>query len=225
MKKVIVNEKGNTMIFMLGSLSMLVLMFIIIGSFANVFLKKEKASNNAEQASLAASGEVLEGLKNAINLYDTYQLDFYIRNDRYGEYLQNSILKKLGVEKAKLSGSGLSEIEISHKAVNNVIKSELPGIEDALKGFVGSELNSATGRVQQVVINNIESNNGELSDIKIKLFNKNNRVEVTTATKYKAIKYDELFPDDKRLIKQKGEGLKFDFLDSYGHFSWEYPYP
>ncbi|QED46419.1 hypothetical protein [Cytobacillus dafuensis] len=227
MKNVIANEKGNTMIFMLGSLSMLVLMFVIIGSFANVFIIKEKASNNAEQASMAASGEVLDGLKNAIELYDAYQLIHYTAMERYDLYLEDSIKIQLGkyIELFRGSNPDLSQIEITHKAVNKVIESKLPGIAGALEGFVSSELASSTVRVHQVVSENIESNKGELSGTKIKLFNDNNRVEVITATKYKAVKYDELFPDDKRKIKQKGEGLKFEFLNGFGNYNWEYTFP
>lgn len=227
MKKVIANEKGNTMIFMLGSMTMLVLMFVIIGSFANVFIIKEKASNNAEQASLAASGEILAGLETAIDLYDQFQYDYYVSIDRLDLYHLDSILKKLSEEKAKVSSSGreLSQIEINHNAINNVIKANLPGIHNALQSYVSSELASSTSRVQKAVRDNINYNNGELSGTKILFFNDNKRVEVKTATKYKAVKYDNLFPDDKRHIKQKGEGLKFEFLSGFGTYEWEYTFP
>ncbi|MED3551133.1 hypothetical protein [Cytobacillus praedii] len=227
MKRFIADEKGNTMIFMLGSMTMLVLMFVIIGSFANVFIIKEKASNNAEQASLAASGEILAGLNTAINQYDQFQYDFYMSIERLDLYAANSILKKLGEEKVKLSSSGrdLSTIEINHNAINNVIKDELPGISNALQGFVTSELGTAVSRVHNAVEKNINDNNGVLSGTTVIIFNKNKRVEVKTATKYKAIKYDSLFPEDKRLIKQKGEGLKFEFLSGFGTFKSEYTFP
>lgn len=230
MKRYIANEKGNTMIFMLGSMTMLVLMFVIIGSFANVFIIKEKASNNAEQASLAASGEILAGLNTAIELYDRHQYNYYISIKRPDLYEQNSILKKLGEEKASLRSSGrnLSAIEINHNAINNVIKAELesPGIiSGALQGFVSSELDNAVSRVHNAVAKNINDNNGVLSGTTIVFFNKNKRVEVKTATKYKAIKYDSLFPEDKRLIKQKGEGLKFEFLSGFGSYKSEYTFP
>lgn len=227
MKRFIGNEKGNTMIFMLGSMTMLVLMFVIIGSFANVFIIKEKASNNAEQASLAASGEILAGLDAAINLYDQYQYDYYVSIKMPELYDKESILKKLGQEKAKLTGSGrdLSHIEINHNAVNNVIGDELPGLHGTLQVYVTSELGSAASRVIKVVEENINSNNGVLSGTKISFFNKNKRVEVTTATKYKAVKYDHLFPEDKRLIKQTGEGLKFNFLSGFGTYKVEHTFP
>ncbi|MED3571740.1 hypothetical protein [Cytobacillus praedii] len=230
MKRFIANEKGNTMIFMLGSMTMLVLMFVVIGSFANVFIIKEKASNNAEQASLAASGEILAGLNTAIEQYDKFQYDFYMRMERPELYEIHSILKKLGEEKVKLSSSGrnLSTIEINHNAINNVIKAELesPGLtSSALQGFVTSELGNAVSRVHNAVEKNINDNNGVLSGTTVIIFNKNKRVEVKTATKYKAIKYDSLFPEDKRLIKQKGEGLKFEFLSGFGTFKSEYTFP
>ncbi|TCJ02187.1 TadE/TadG family type IV pilus assembly protein [Cytobacillus praedii] len=227
MKRFIADEKGNTMIFMLGSMTMLVLMFVIIGSFANVFIIKEKASNNAEQASLAASGEILAGLNTAIELYDQFQYKYYLSIEQPELYELHSILKKLGEEKVKLSSSGrdLSTIEINHNAINNVIKDELPGISNALQGFVTSELGTAVSRVHNAVEKNINDNNGVLSGTTVIIFNKNKRVEVKTATKYKAIKYDSLFPEDKRLIKQKGEGLKFEFLSGFGTFKSEYTFP
>lgn len=230
MKRFIADEKGNTMIFMLGSMTMLVLMFVIIGSFANVFIIKEKASNNAEQASLAASGEILAGLNTAIERYDKFQYNYYLSIKQPELYELHSILKKLGEEEVKLSSSGrdLSTIEINHNAINNVIKAELesPGLtSSALQGFVTSELGNAVSRVHNAVEKNINDNNGVLSGTTVIIFNKNKRVEVKTATKYKAIKYDSLFPEDKRLIKQKGEGLKFEFLSGFGTFKSEYTFP
>ena len=230
MKRFIANEKGNTMIFMLGSMTMLVLMFVIIGSFANVFIIKEKASNNAEQASLAASGEILAGLNTAIEQYDKFQYNYYLSIEQPELYELHSILKKLGEEEVKLSSSGrdLSTIEINHNAINNVIKAELesPGItSSALLGYVTSELGTAVSRAHNAVEKNINDNNGVLSGTTVIIFNKNKRVEVKTATKYKAIKYDSLFPEDKRLIKQKGEGLKFEFLSGFGTFKSEYTFP
>ncbi len=213
--------------FMLGSMTMLMLMFVIIGSFANVFIIKEKASNNAEQASLAASGEILSGLETAINQYDQFQYAFYASIERLDLYEIDSILRALGDEKSNLQSSGrdLSQIEINHNAINNVIAKKLPGIENALQGFVSSELASSTNRVQKAVSDNIHFNKGELSGTKIMFFNNNKRVEVKTATKYKAVKYDNLFPDDKRLIKQKGEGLKFEFLNGFGSYTWVHTFP
>lgn len=209
----------------MGALGIMALMFTIIGSFANIFITKERASNNAEQASIVASGEILLGLENAIAAYDKYQFDYYSSTNNLGEYYVDSILKKLGDAKSALSGQGYSQIEIDHLASNAVIKSNLPGLHSNLKMNVDIELNSAIGRIHFAVENNIRENKGELSGTIVNIFNKNKRVEVQTSTKYKALKYDQLYPDDKRKVKQKGEGLKFDFLDSYGSFSRQIHFP
>lgn len=210
----------------MGALGIMALMFTIIGSFANVFITKEKASNNAEQASLVASGEILKGLEQAIVHYDNYQMDYYTRIERLDLYYSNSILRKLSNAKMSFSGQDYSQIEIDHLASNAVIKEELPRqLDGMLETYVTSELNSSLGRIRYAVETNIKDNKGELSGTVVTVFNDKKRVEVRTSTLFKALKYDHFYPDDKRKVEQKGEGLKFDFLDSYGSFSRQIHFP
>lgn len=219
MRRYFRNERGNTTIFIMGALGIMALMFTIIGSFANVFITKEKASNNAEQASMVASGEILKGLEQAIVDYDAYQLDYYTRTERLDLYYANSILRKLSTAKMSFSGQDYSQIEIDHLASNAVIKEELPiSLHGMLETYVKSEYSSALGRVRTAVERNIKDNKGELTGTVVTVFNDNKRVEVRTSTLYKALKYDHLYPDDKRKVEQKGEGLKFDFFNSNDGF-------
>lgn len=196
------------------------LLFIIIGSFANVFIQKEKSSNNAEQASITASAIIFDSLEKAIDDYDD-SLEGKIE-DILDKSINEKVRKK--IEQLRPLNPQLSSIEIKHKAINSVLKHELIS-NSTLATYITEGLNDATTKIPQAVKENIENNQGEISETEIKLFNQNNRVEVITSTKFKALKFDKYFPDDKRAIKQVGEGNKFDFINELGGWEWHVKFP
>ncbi|MGE8207125.1 hypothetical protein ACQKP0_21780 [Heyndrickxia sp. NPDC080065] len=213
------NERGNTMILILGCLSIMSLLFIIIGSFANIFIQKEKSANNAEQASITASAIIFDSLQKAIDEYDASlvgEIDFLDKS------INEKIRKK--IDQLRPSNPQLSSVEIKHKAINSVLKEELSYNSD-LANYITQGLNEATSKIPSAVKENILNNQGEISNTEIRLFNQNNRVEVITSTKFKALKFDKYFPDDKRAIKQVGEGNKFDFINELGGWEWHETFP
>lgn len=208
------NQKGNTILFIVGLFSVFFLMFVIVISFANVFIKKEQASNNAEQASIVASGIILDSLEEAIDDYDGWLIPLLASDPIPLEAIGLEPLgDKVDNEKDSLP-STYTESERKHKAINSVLKEELPG-NDRLKTFVSSNLADAEGEIYSQVQSNILSNNGELSQTEINFTD--NRVEVKTATRFEALKYDEYFSESQRYVKQKGRGPTFEFADS---ISW-----
>lgn len=205
------NEKGNTTVFIVGSFSILLLLFVIVASFGNIFIFKEKASNNAEMASIAATGVIFEYLQEAIDEYDASLTP--------EEYPILSVNEKVRVASIQLRAAhpDWATVEVKHTAINQVLKGELP-VNIRLRGFVEPKLQSAAGEAINTVRQSIESNEGVVEGTKIKL-NQRNRLEVETAANYKAASYDKYFPDDKRKVKQKGEGPKLDFVDGLGSWS------
>ena len=209
------NEKGNTTLFMISLFGIFLLMFLLILSFANIFIEKEHASNNAEQASIVASGILLDKLEAAIVEYDSW-LVLQLAKVPIPTTIED--LKPLGEqveeEKGRLPFT-LTDTEKKHQAINQVIKEELNSGNIFLPAFLNSELGHAEAEIRHAVSGNIAENNGEVTETTIVL-NENNRIEVETATKYKAFKYDEYFSDSQRLIKQTGQGPTFDFADAMG---------
>lgn len=189
-------------------------MFLIVISFANVFIKKEQASNNAEQASIVASGIILDSLEEAIDDYDSWLIPLLALDPIPLEAIGLDPLGEKVEHKKNSLPSRFTESERKHKAINSVLKDELPGNE-RLKTFVYSNLNNAEGEIYSQVQSNILSNNGELSETEINFID--NRVEVETATRFEALKYDEYFSENQRYVKQKGKGPTFEFADS---LSW-----
>ncbi|PWW17618.1 hypothetical protein DFO73_12420 [Cytobacillus oceanisediminis] len=210
------NENGNTTLFIIGLFSVFTLMFLLIISFANVFVEKEHASSNAEQASIVASGIVLDSLEDAISEYDSWLILELGKVPDSPELIDLRPLgEKVEEEKNQLPGT-LTDSEKKHKAINKVIKDELNNGNRFLRPIVNRELSYAEAAIRSQVMDNISQNNGEISQTKVYL-NNENRIEVETATKYKAFKFDEYFSDSQRLVKQKGQGPSFEFAEA---LSW-----
>lgn len=214
------------MLFIISLFGVFTLMFLIIMSFANVFIEKQKASSNAEMASLTASAILLEHLDMAIEEYDEYLLAKYLEAlssavEEAGEVVKilepEYLREKVEDEIANLP-SFLKDSEKKHKAINTVLKAELPGNAE-LKGFVNANLDEAKEEIIQAVQNNIQMNKGQLSETKI-VFNSQNRLEVETATRYEAMKFDEYFSESSRHVRQSGQGPSFVFNESLG---WSMP--
>lgn len=218
--KVLRNEKGNMTLLLLGSISIFTLMLGAVLSFSNVFIKKEQASDNAEQASLVASSIVLERLEEAI-----YDYDDSIRGeveDFLGKSLEKKVEKKQ--EQLKNQDPELSNSEAKHQAINAVLKTELQKGNQDLQQEVAQQLRYAESEIISAVRRNISENNGEISGTEISLFNNQNRIEISTATRYKAVQFDAYYPDNKRNIEQIGQGPTFDFIEGMSNWSWRYVY-
>ncbi len=201
--------------FIISLFGIFLLMFLLILSFANVFIEKEHASNNAEQASIVASGIVLDRLEAAIEGYDSWLV---LQLARVPIPTDIEDLKPLGeqVEEAKNRlPYTLTDSEKKHKAINQVIKEELESGNLFLPAFLNSELRNVEAEIRYQVAANIYDNQGEVPETKVVL-NEKNRIEVETATKYKAFKYNEYFSESQRLVKQKGQGPTFDFAEAIG---------
>lgn len=209
------NEDGNTTLFILSLFSVFTLMFLLIISFANVFIEKEHASNNAEQASIVASGIILDRLEDAISEYDSWLIlelaNVPVSPDIVG---LRPLDEKVEDAKNRLPGT-YTDSEKKHKAINQVIKEELNSGNRFLQPFVNEQLRYIEADISGQVANNIRQNNGEVDQTKVFL-NHENRIEVETATRYKAFKFDEYFSENQRLVKQKGRGPTFEFAEALG---------
>lgn len=200
----LLNDKGNTTIFIIGSFSMLLLFLLIVGSLAEVFILKEKASNNAEQASIVATGIVIDHLFDAVSEYDATLID---GENPLGPIVSDAIVN------LKASSPHLSNLEARNMAINQVLKGQLPS-NVRLPGIVTTHLSSANSKIPEQVRANIESNNGVVKGTIITFDGE--RIQVETSTRYKAFKYDDLLPEEKRYVKQKGKGPKLEFVQGLG---------
>ncbi|WP_242142089.1 MULTISPECIES: pilus assembly protein TadG-related protein [unclassified Bacillus cereus group] len=104
------NEKGNVTLFTLGSLTVIVLAFAMIYGASTVLTMKQKATTAAQQASLAASDEIVNGI---IPIAESFSALDPLLKERYVKKYSEISAKKLdwgeGARKRKAWSEILAE--------------------------------------------------------------------------------------------------------------------
>lgn len=63
-------ERGNAALFMIGLLSIMMVLFVFVFNLSKIFAVKEEANTTAQQASLAATSVLYDQLDEAIEEYE-----------------------------------------------------------------------------------------------------------------------------------------------------------
>lgn len=219
MKKTLKEERGNTMLLTLGMVFVMALMLVVILNFANVFVVKEVASSNAEQASLVGASLVVEKLKEEIENYEDSLLGLI------EEVVDETITEKIENRKNEIKyETNWLEHELELKAMNDVLEKELRDGNIVLRGYIITALNRATNEMPHLVQSNIVANKGEVGGTRIR-FNSDYRLEVETYVEFSMIKMENYVSDDKQKVKQTGESPSFSFLKELPFYSWSYTFP
>ncbi|WP_100406440.1 pilus assembly protein TadG-related protein [Bacillus solitudinis] len=206
--KSIHSEKGNITIVTLASMGGMIVMFLIIFSMANAFLVKGKATNSAEQASIAASAEMYKAINEAIDEYDA-QLTL---DDLLAETLRDKIQdRKQSIMRP------ISDSEKERIAINDVLSSELSVLNLQLSPILRNKMTGALTNAQQAARDVILANGGETLNGKIIFFNSNHQIEVHASARYEAFFMDSLIDESSRNISDEGYGPKLSFLEK---LSW-----
>ncbi|NQF15864.1 Tad domain-containing protein [Brevibacillus sp. HB1.3] len=201
------NERGNMTIFTLTIYWFIfMLVFVALFNFSTVFVDKEQASNSAQQASIAAVKDIYDEMDTAIKVYDASP-------NRY--YDQNYLSLKLEAAKSKMRAShpDWSQSEIEFGAIDSVLSNELPGSVE-LQTYVSLGLKNAASQIPGVVRKVLSDNKATLSGSSVKLFNSDNRIEVTTSVKYESESMGfDFIPAYSEQIYQTGESRRIGFID------------
>ncbi|WP_035725035.1 Tad domain-containing protein [Gracilibacillus boraciitolerans] len=64
------NQKGNIALYVLGMLSVIMILFLLVVNLAGVLITKEKSQNTAQQAAMTASSVYYEEVQKAIYEYE-----------------------------------------------------------------------------------------------------------------------------------------------------------
>lgn len=202
MSKWIHNEEGNITLLTLGLLGVMALMFAVLLNLVKVFAVKQQAANAAEQASLAATAEIYRVVEEAI--------------DDIPEPFQTTLEEQIEMKKIQLeSHYAWSDREFYLEAVDQVLAEKLANPLDPayllLKTGIESGLYNDKDEILDAAAVAITSDGGALTGTQIKI-DSQYRVEVRTSSIYRAYKYDDLIPEDKRQIYQVGKGPELAFL-------------
>lgn len=189
------NEKGNSAILVLGLLSVMVVLFVLVISFAGALVVKEQAVSTSQQAALAATATLYEELPLFIVDYEKELKDFEEEKKKEEEEaaedddeqpeepeepseeseVDKTIDELIDEEVDKISGSmaGYTLNEIRNEAIDRILveQLELGAAEDLFKKKMAEEMeHSWIKEMKESARSTILMNGGELEGAEMTVF-------------------------------------------------------
>lgn len=213
LKKRLQNEDGNIALFVLGMLSIIMILLIFVVNLGGALATKEQSGTTAQQASMAASSVLYEEVRRVVYEYEDETLEGALQ--AFFEDIEEMVDDRT----SELSGTGnyadwtVNEIEL--EAFDQVLTEELnkDEVRNKLIDLLGDE------DIETKVINKTKSaiiaNDGVLEGAELSI--KDDRFYVRAANKLESVSYDGFMEGIQENVYQESAGPKIDFLD----FVWD----
>jgi uncharacterized protein (UPF0333 family) len=209
-------EHGNAALFMIGLLSIMMVLFVFVFNLTQIFAVKEEANTTAQQASLAATSVLYDQLDEAIEKYEKSIIGTV---DSSPETTVQKIEKKEIQLRSDAGFNEYSENEIKLEAMDIVLTEELRhGLgKDKLDDIIGEEIYQRTlsDMVSQAKSTILE-NGGNLTDATLTI--KNGQVFVHASNTMEGTAFKGFFQDIKEDLFQTSAGPKVDFIEELSNF-------
>ncbi|GGK08611.1 hypothetical protein GCM10007063_33780 [Lentibacillus kapialis] len=208
-KKRIRNEDGNIALFVLGMLSIIMILLIFVVNLGGALATKEQSGTTVQQASMTASSVFYEEVRQVTYEYEDETLEGAV------QAFFEEIEEKVEERTSELSGSSsyhdwtTNEIEL--EAFDQVLSEELN------KDEVRSQLIELLGNedIETEVINKTKSaiitNDGVLEGAELSI--KDNRFYVRAANELESVSFDGFMDGIQENVYQESAGPKIDFLE------------
>jgi Flp pilus assembly protein TadG len=240
MKNIFQNQMGNTALFVLGMLGVMMVLFVLVMNLGSVLAVKEKSETTASQASLAASSIVYENVQKIIKDYgdslikpvpptdpdDTAAWEQYYEDLKVYVFFTTNIAdqtngnfyvqlnERVNQFSGNASFNGWSSNEKHLEALDEIIDGILRG-----SGIVKDTLyHLLLGNVEEeaicTAINTIENekNNGVIEGAEFEIIN--NQIYIRSSNKLKAISYNSLLENVEDKVFQESAGPVINFLET-----------
>ncbi|WP_100009948.1 Tad domain-containing protein [Lentibacillus sediminis] len=209
LKQRLQNEDGNIALFVLGMLSIIMILLIFVVNLGGALATKEQSATTAQHASLAATSVLYEEVRRAVYEYENDTLE--------GTLLSffEDIEEKVDERAAELPGSGnysgwsVNEIEL--EAFDQVLSEALN--QDVLR----SKLIEVLGEedIESAVIDKareaILANDGVLEGAQLGI--NDNRIYIRAANEYESVSFDGFMEGIQENVYQESAGPTIDFLE------------
>ncbi|MCR8850840.1 pilus assembly protein TadG-related protein [Rossellomorea sp. SC111] len=210
-------ERGNAALFMIGLLSIMMVLFVFVFNLSKIFAVKEEANTTAQQASLAATSVLYDQLDEAIEKYESREIIGVV--DSHPESIEEKIEKKEIQLRSDAGYNDYSENEIKLEAIDIVLTEELRhGLgKDKLDDILGEEIYQQTlpDMVSQAK-STIIQNDGNLTDATLTI--KDGQVFVHASNTMEGTSFKGFFQDIKEDLFQTSAGPKVDFIEELSNF-------
>ena len=238
MKKIssrIHNEDGNVALFVLGLISIMIILFLLILNLAGALVVKEQAMSTSQQAALAATAALYEELPGFILTYEKDLKDFIEEEEAAKEEenpeepeeteedekpeeeeKEKTLDELLDEETEKLSGemAGYTLNEIRNEALDRMLAKELDkGLGNGmLKKKMSEELEfDWIKSMKESARNTIIANGGELDGAVMTVFD-DGQVVVESSHEAGAIGYNGFFAGVKENLFKSSKGPEVKFV-------------
>lgn len=223
-KENVENENGNTALFVIAALSMLMVLFVFVFNMGSALFTKEQSYTVAKQASLAATSSLYDQVRSALTGLTI----------AYGEDPENqetwSFDEEWNSRIGRCPGSDSyneCRVKVLEEVVNVALR--IPLLGELLKGHLSARVNQTLilNAAQQAITGNGGTTAGA------ELMIDDNRFKVRAAAVFKSISYDDDYLENKgekyldgisENIYRDSQGPKIDFLEeiiSTGTYSLE----
>ena len=226
------NEQGNVALFVLGLISIMIILFLLILNLAGALVVKEQALSTSQQAALAATAALYEELPGFILTYEKDLKEFIEEEEAAkeeadseepeegeepGEEKKEKTLDELlDEETEKLAGemAGYTLNEIRNEALDRMLAKELDkGLGNGmLKKKLSEELEfDWIKSMKESARNTIIANGGELDGAVMTVFD-DGQVVVESSHEAGAIGYNGFFANVKENLFKSSKGPEVKFV-------------
>ncbi|MDV2581448.1 Tad domain-containing protein [Alkalibacillus haloalkaliphilus] len=203
------NERGNIAIFVLGMLSIIMVMFILVINMASALATKEQSSTTVQQASLAATSVFYEEVSRVIDEYEDETLEGSLL--AFFEDFNEKVSDRVDQLSSSEGYTGWSQNEINIEAFNQVLTEELnePIVRTTLRGLLQDE--EVRTSVINEARNTIQRNNGVLDGAVLTV--SDNRFYVRAANEFESTSLDGIVGQINEHVYQESAGPTINFLE------------
>jgi hypothetical protein len=218
------NENGNTMLFTLGMLSIMMIMFLFVVNLTKVLAVKENSNTSSQQASLAATSVLYEELWDRFSDYEELpelpEMPIIPEPPDLPELPELPIIKSLGEKiiereqelEPKFAYRHYSEKELHIEAIDQVISEEIRSPKGKkLKRELELEMTyQILPEVKAAAREAIIENDGNIENAE--LFIRHNRIEVRASNSIEASTFGNFFKGINDKLFQTSAGPEITFL-------------
>lgn len=228
------NEQGNIALFVIGILSVMIILFVLILNLAGALIVKEQAISTSQQAALAATAALYEDLPEFISDYEMKLKEMLAEEAEEGgeaeppeeaapKEEEDSIAELIEKEVDNLSGemADYSLNEIQNEAIDRVLASEMDkGLGGGLlKKMMNDEMEYRwINSMKESARNTILANGGELAGAQMTVF-ENGQVVVKSSKEASAIGYNGFFAGAVKNLTKSSKGPEVMFVQKLA--GWE----
>ncbi|WP_077327783.1 Tad domain-containing protein [Virgibacillus siamensis] len=219
MWKSIRNEEGNIALFVLGMLSIIMILLIFVLNLGAALATKEDSTTTVQQASLSGSSVLYEEVRKVIYDYEHDTLEGAL------QAFFKDIEEDVDDRATALANNGAyndwSQNEIEVEAFDQVLTEELN--KDVVRQKLHELLQNK--HIERKVINEVKDtitdNGGKLEGAV--LYIRDNRFYVRAANEMESVSFDGYMEGLEENVYQESAGPEIDFLDEIWNYSYTIP--